>query len=240
MSYNSWQLHIHVLVKRLGILSRGTRELDIRAEKNIFSTNSDDRRLNERTATVFRTILIEAKEFSGFCLVRNISTTGIMGHVYRSIPSNTALSLHFGKGSTVDGSLVWCVDGRVGVRFNQAIDVDAILSRLAAKLVDGKLNRAPRLPVQCRGRLIIGERALEVEVQDVSQRGIKILTSFVRAGDELHVELDGLERRKAVVRWTKDGTAGLHFVRTLSFVQLANWAAAQQDEKLPAWRAVSF
>ena len=74
---------------------------------------------------------------------------------------------------------------------------------------------------------------LAINVSDVSTRGIRVLASFIMPGDELYVEVGGSEWRKAVVRLTRDGIAGLHFVRPLSFEQLAIWAITQQDDKLP-------
>lgn len=155
-----------------------------------------------------------------------------MGHVYTNFPENLSVTIHFGQETKVEGKLVWCVEGRVGVRFDYTIDVEGILTQLAAKSVNGKLSRPPRLQLRCEGKLIIGDRTMTIEVQDVSQRGIKIIASFIRPGDELYVEMSGLERRKAVVRWTQAGIAGLHFLRPLSFEQLANWAVAQQTGKL--------
>lgn len=195
-------------------------------------TGSGERRSNTRTATVFRPVLIETLEFSGFCLVRNLSESGIMGHAYTNFAENQSVTIHFGQETKVEGTLVWSTEGRVGVRFDHTIDVDGVLAQLSAKSVNGKLNRPPRLQLRCEGKLIIGDRALTIEVRDVSQRGIKILASFIRPGDELYVEMSGLERRKAVVRWTQAGVAGLHFVSPLSFEQLANWAVAQQTGKL--------
>ena len=196
-----------------------------------------ERRTNARTATIFRPVLIETAEFSGFCLVRNLSERGIMGHVYTDFAENLPVTIHFGQATKVSGILVWCADGRVGVRFSHAVDVDAILADLAAKVVNGKLNRAPRLQIRCLGKLVIGDRTLAIEVQDVSQRGIKISASFILPGDELYVEMSGIERRKAIVRWTKDGVAGLHFVRPLSFEQLANWVVDYQTGKFTEPRA---
>ena len=197
-----------------------------------------ERRVNARTATVFRPVLIETAEFSSFCLVRNLSEMGIMGHVYTDLAENLPVTIHFGQATKVSGTLVWSAGGRVGVRFRHSVDVDGILAVLAAKIVNGKLNRAPRLRIRCHAKLGIGDRTLAIEVQDVSQRGIKITASFILPGDELYVEMSGIERRKAIVRWTKDGAAGLHFVRPLSFEQLANWVVDYQTGKIAELRGM--
>jgi hypothetical protein len=65
-------------------------------------------------------------------------------------------------------------------------------------------------------------------VQDISQRGVKVQASLLQPGDEVELQLDGLERRKAMVSWIQTGIAGLTFLRALSFEELARWAAEQE------------
>lgn len=112
-----------------------------------------------------------------------------------------------------------------------------LLSDLVRKLPDGKVSRAPRLPIQCKAELAIADRTLVIELRDISQRGIKACASFVRPGDEVQVKLPGLEPRKAIVRWTRPELAGLNFLRPLSLDELAHWAIKQQaGTRLPEKR----
>ena len=160
-----------------------------------------------------------------------------MGHIYTSFAEKQSVTLHFDPQLVVEGTLQWCREGRIGVRFDHPLDVNAVLARLARKVDRGMISRAPRLQLVCDGELIIGDRSLSIEVQDVSQRGIKARASFIRPGDEVYVQIDGLELRKAVVRWTQDGTAGLNFITTLSFEELARWVVEKQARRLLAQAA---
>ena len=187
-----------------------------------------DPRSEERTATVFRPVLIEIDQFAGFCLVRNLSPHGMRGRVYTSFAEGLAITVQFSPEKVVGGTLVWCKDEHIGVEFDEPVDVARVLSDLAKKLVEGKINRAPRLQIECSAELTIGDRTLAVQLQDISQRGIKAAASFIRPGDEVQVSLVGLHR-KAIVRWTQGGTAGLNFVRPLSFEELAHWVIRQQS-----------
>lgn len=189
---------------------------------------ADERRTQVRAATVFRPVLIEVDQFTGFCLVRNLSPLGLKGRVYTSFTPGMITTVQFHPRLSVTGLIIWCKDGEVGVRFERAIDVDQVLAELARNLVDGKVSRAPRLQIQSKAELAIGDRTLGIEVQDISQRGIKASASFVRPGDEVQVRLSGLEERKAIVRWTQPGTAGLNFLQPLSFETLARWVIEQQ------------
>ena len=127
----------------------------------------------------------------------------------------------------IEGEVVWASDGQIGVQFDEPIEVSTVLSALVRSAPGGRVNRAPRLPIDCDGELVIADRTLAIDVQDISQRGIKVRASYVRTGDEVTVRLAGLEPRKAVVRWTRPGTAGLVFLRPLALEVLASWVVAR-------------
>lgn len=186
-----------------------------------------ERRSEGRIATVFRPILIETEQFAGFCLLRNLSPNGMRGQVYTSFGEGLPIAVQFSPDQMVEGTVIWCKDEHVGVQFDEPVNVERVLSDLARKLVEGKINRAPRLQIQCEAELVFGDRTLAIEVQDISQRGIKAIASFIKPGDEVWVRLEGFER-KAVVRWTQSRIAGLNFVVPLSFEELAHWVIRQQ------------
>jgi len=189
-----------------------------------------ERRSEERTASVFRPILIQTDQFAGFCLLRNLSPNGMRGQVYTSFAEGLPITVEFAPDRTVDGSVIWCKDEHVGIQFDELVDVEQVLGQLARKLIEGKVNRAPRLQIECRAELGFGDRSLPFALQDISQRGIKAATSFVKPGDEVWVRLEGLER-KAIVRWTQDGIAGMNFLRPLSFEELAHWVIGRQARR---------
>jgi hypothetical protein len=193
----------------------------------VVGTNHD-RRSEARGATVFRPVLIETDDFAGFCLVRNLSPRGLRGQVYTTFAPRQPITVQFTCDELVRGTLIWCTDSHIGVSFAQAVDVAQVLTSLAQQEIDGRINRPLRLPIHSVGDLIIDGRAHRAEVQDISQRGLKVLTSFVRPGEELIVVLDGLEQRKAIVRWSQAGMAGLNFLRPLSFSELAQWVVERQ------------
>lgn len=188
----------------------------------------NERRSEPRAATVFRPVLVEAAGRSAFCLVRNLSTAGMRAKVYGAFAPNTSVIVEFGDGERVEGALIWQRDDHVGIRFDRPIDIYAVLENVSKRVTRGRINRALRLSVDCEGQLEIESRRLAMRVLDISQRGLKVRTSFVRPGDEVLVRLDGLDERKAIVRWTQPGLAGLAFVRPLSFDELARWVVEQQ------------
>lgn len=180
-------------------------------------------RAEGRTSTVFRPVLIETEGFAGFCLVRNISPTGLMGEVYTAFVPGTRALLRFEPTTTIHGQVRWCADGRVGIEFDELINVAKVLSAGAAETFDGKVNRAPRLKVNVSGEVILERRPIPIEVQNISQKGLNVRASFLQPGEEVEVRLGGMKGRKAVVRWTKHGVAGLSFISPIPFVELAHW-----------------
>jgi hypothetical protein len=199
----------------------------------IDSELQQDRRTAERTATVFRPVLIETDDFAGFCLVRNLSLHGLMGDVYTSFADEQPVTIHFGH-TAITGMLKWCKDARIGIEFDTPISLSEILGAMGARTVEGLINRAPRLQMRCPAEITIGERIRSAEVEDISQRGVRVRAPFMKVNEEVVLQLDGLERRKAIVRWAQAGTAGLNFLQPLNFQQLAQWVVQQQANMRPS------
>lgn len=205
---------------------------------------TEDQRTESRTATVFRPVILEAADFVSFALVRNLSPNGMRAKVCGRFPSGSPISVQFGSDHLVQGRIIWCDRDHIGVKFEQMIDVAQMLASVSKKVLHGRRNRALRLPIRSRGELVIGDRELKIEIQDISLRGIKVVTSYVRPGDEVLVSLKGLGQRKAEVRWTEGGMAGLNFLRPFSYDELAHWAmkrpaagvawASQETDNKPA------
>lgn len=192
-----------------------------------------NQRTESRASTVFRPVLIETDGFFSFCLVRNISSKGLMGDVYASFAEGLRISIQFGSKKKIAGRLIWNRMGRIGVEFDEEIDLAKVLSDLGQKVVDGEMNRAPRLPMFCNGELEVDGRTLRVEVLDISQSGLKVRADFIRPSDEVLALLNGMGRRKAIVRWTHAGAAGVNFIQPLSFKELAQWVISQQSGENP-------
>lgn len=188
-----------------------------------------ERRAEDRTTAVYRPVLVETEEFAGFCLVKNLSPGGLMGVVYAQFAAEQPVTIQFHPLHVVSGMIVWSREGKIGVRFHEKIDVAAVLRNLASTRVGTLINRAPRLPVECRGALEIEGKSLPITILDISQRGIKAAAPFLKTDDDVLVRLEGMEPRMAQVRWTQGGMAGLHFTSPVGFEELARWVIEWQS-----------
>ncbi|MBO9497920.1 MAG: PilZ domain-containing protein [Novosphingobium sp.] len=198
---------------------------------------SAERRRDNRTTAVYRPVLLESEGFTGFCLLRNLSPSGMMGIAYAAFAEGEAVSVQFMPGHVVTGHVIWSRDGRIGVQFDHEIDLAASLKSMGSTYVESGLNRAPRLQIDCEGEALMGDSRWKIRIQDISQRGIKTTLRGARPGDEVTVMLPGMEPRKAVVRWARNDQVGLNFIRPIAFEELARWAIYQQsggDDRLNA------
>ena len=76
--------------------------------------------------------------------VRNISQSGALIEGVRDVPAGTVFNIHLADGQTVNATVRWCDEERMGVEFSQPLELDddgriAIISA-------GRSRRAPLLP----------------------------------------------------------------------------------------------
>ena len=184
---------------------------------------------DEVRRTMYRPVLIETEEFAGFCLLRDLSSSGMRGTTYTELEPDSAVTVHLGAGVVVSGTLVWSEEGNIGVEFDEALDVPSLLERVSCQSSGSKVHRSPRLSLQCTGQVTCDGRTFMIKLQDISQRGMKAReTPFLRLGEEVDVQIDGMRQRKAKVCSMERDTAGLSFIQPLSFEELAKWAIRQQ------------
>lgn len=188
-----------------------------------------ERRAEERAATVFRPAIISNEGVRGLCLLRNVSPTGMMAKVYSPVASGASVTVEMNAHLSAIGTVIWSEDGRIGVRFHDRINIDEVLTEIGGKGPGNKVNRPLRLEIDASGELEIDARILTFAVLDISQRGLKVkVPASLRPSDEVMIRINGLDHRKAVVRWTSFGEAGLNFTRPLGMDELATWVIRQQ------------
>ena len=183
-----------------------------------------ERRFEIRGPAVLAPVLLESAEFSGFCLISNLTAEGMKAQAYGWFSREQPISIHFTSHHRIEGRLVWFGSGEVGVNFNERIDVAAVLAGLGGAGPFRGPDRPVRLPVQCLAEVSVGNSFGITEVGDISQRGVKILTPLHRVGQEVAVQVEELDERMATVRWIRSGSTGLAFTKPLSLRELARVA----------------
>ncbi len=108
----------------------------------------NDRIITSKTIALLSPGLIETEcDLTFFCLIRNISPTGMMASVYAPVVAEQLIRLRLSETAELYGEIVWCEDDRIGVKFETEIDVASVLSELAANSPEKGKYRVPCIPV---------------------------------------------------------------------------------------------
>lgn len=185
------------------------------------------RRADERHVSLLRvgSLLIDGRR--ELCLIKNISAGGMLIRPYSQIAEGTRVSIELRQGEPVEGFARWTDGDNVGVEFDDTIDVIGLISNPN----DGPRPRKPRIEVSCSGWLREDGYIHRVTVANVSQGGLKILsTSDLPVGGDAVISLSGLPPCPAVIRWRSGDSYGVTFNRALSLPQLVEWLKDQQDQ----------
>lgn len=201
--------------------------VDSMSKENLDHEAVNDRRSSERAIALFRPAIIQIGDLQTFCLVRNISATGLMATVHSKLIPDDKVSFHFSETTHIFGQVVWSESDRIGVMFDAPVAVSEFLTALASQSPNNSNYRSPRLQVSCKGEFIIHSDMRNLDVLDISQRGLKARISNLKEGQEGVVALPGLEPRSAVVRWAGDEQVGLYFIEPIGFSELGRWVIAQ-------------
>lgn len=185
-----------------------------------------ERRESDRQLTIFRVGSLMIGERRELCLIKNISSGGMLIRAYCSIEPGTSLSIELKCGESVDGVARWVEDDTVGVAFNEPVDVVELLGTS----MEGPRPRMPRIEVDCLIWVREGADVHRVDACDVSQGGIKIATPrALQIGGHVMVTLPGLPPVPSVVRWSASGCHGLTFNRVLPLPLLVGWLHEQRE-----------
>ncbi|AQR73600.1 PilZ domain-containing protein [Sphingomonas sp. LM7] len=160
------------------------------------------------------------------CRIRNISMSGMMLETHHPLGFGSGVAVELRSGDRLEGNVVWTSEGRAGVEFAAAIDVDHILAQVKAgpEGFCGPAPRAPRFDVECAARISCFGRHIDVTLENVSQSGARIrLPRPPREDTEIILSVPGLPSRRCTTRWSADDKAGLIFLEPISYNDLGPW-----------------
>lgn len=188
---------------------------------------SANRRTDQRHMSVFRVGKLITSRGQELCLIRNISSGGLMAHIYSKQEAQEHVEIELKAGKTVKGVVVWSRDRKIGVQFDEKIDVADVLAPQPGE--GDQIARAPRLNIRRRGRIRLGAHYQLIEIQDISQGGAKLgPAGDAKVDDEIILLLEGLPPLTGIVRWCRDDMIGVTFKTAIPFEQLAAWAPANR------------
>jgi hypothetical protein len=180
-----------------------------------------------RSVTTYRVAMLTIAQGPILCLVRMLSARVATLDIDMPFAPQDNATLEIGR-ERLSGALVRTGERRAELRSRAPIDIAAILADPSLLASAGR-RALPRVAVESRARIDIGNHRITAHVRDISTDGIRIFTEeLLSIGDEVRVVLKGLDRPlPGVVRWCSDDHAGVEFVQRLPISRLNAWLAAQ-------------
>lgn len=184
---------------------------------------TEDRRTDQRQLTLLRVGIIVIGERRELCLIRNISSGGIMAHCHSPLKTNQRIAIELEGNASIPGRVAWIRGTDIGIAFDVPIDVARVLRNEGLR-EQGMQPRRPRIEVDCAGTLRSGAITHAVRTVDVGQGGVCVSVSAVFApGDQVVISLPPLRPLAGMVRWCHEGQCGIAFNHILPLHELSGW-----------------
>lgn len=202
-------------------------------ETTIYSLSADapqcpDRRHGPRYVSLLRVgaLLVDGRR--ELCLIRNVSAGGMMIRPYSPISIGETVSVELKHGERVSGVAQWSDKGLVGVTFDHAIDILALLNSAGSET----RPRMPRIELNCIATVRHDGTIFRARVVNISQGGICIDSPVdVAINSDVVITLPGLRVAAGVVKWREDVFLGVGFNRVYPVDELMNFLQARRDDE---------
>lgn len=157
------------------------------------------------------------------CEIRKISALGATLASDLAPALGDRVSIELATGQRPAGKVAWADGGELGVRFDDSIDVIALLNR---KLVSQTPERRtmPRLEVRCLAHIKCGENFWPAMLRNISSGGLQLEGSEMpAAGAYVSLFVEGLNIPAGEVVWSKGELIGVELLEELSWTSIIPW-----------------
>lgn len=157
------------------------------------------------------------------CEIRKISALGATIGSNLVPPLGERVSVEIATGQRPGGKIAWTGRGEIGVRFDDSIDVVALLNR---QLVSQTPERRtmPRLEVRTTAHIKCGESFRPATLRNISAYGLQLEGEDLPAvGSYISIFVDGLTVPAGEVIWSRDHLAGIELFEELSWTSIIPW-----------------
>ena len=190
-----------------------------------------EHRVGERHKTIMRVVTLRIGEYETLGLVRDISDGGMMVQLRARVRKGQKLDIIL-DGNQITGNVVWHNDALAGLQFDHRNCVHDLLVRRCA-LNNGDKIRKPRVRVDDRAVILQDQIREQGAVYDLSQSGAKLAYNGpeLMSHRPLYVEINGLSRKLAHIRWRRRGFLGVEFASMVPLIELMDWLVVSQPAK---------
>jgi len=157
------------------------------------------------------------------CSIRKISALGVTVSSNLTPALGDIASVERATGQRAPGKVAWTGPNQLGVRFDDNIDVIALLNR---KLVSQARERRtmPRLEVRCPVHIKCGGQFWTATLRNISARGLQVEADELPAiGAYVSPFVEGLNIPPGEVVWRRGRLAGIETMEELSWTSIIPW-----------------
>ena len=157
------------------------------------------------------------------CEIRKISALGATIGSSLVPPLGERVSVEIATGQRPAGKIAWTGRGEIGVRFDDSIDVVALLNR---QLVSQTRERRtmPRLEVRATAHLKCGENFRVAILRNISASGVQLEgEELPPVGSYVSVFVEGLNIPAGEIVWNRDSLVGIELFEELSWTSIIPW-----------------
>jgi hypothetical protein len=157
------------------------------------------------------------------CEIRKISCLGVTIRTDLATALGERVSVELATGQRAPGKIAWTKHGELGVRFEDSIDVIALLNR---KLVSQMPERRtmPRLEVRCPAHVKCGQNFSPAVLRNISTGGLQLEGNFLPpVGTYVSLFVEGLNMPAGEIVWRQNNLAGVELLEEMSWTSLIPW-----------------
>ena len=181
-----------------------------------------NRRRDSRQKVLYYVALLNSGSDRGLARVIDISDSGMQLATKLDLSLGGVVAVDLSESCTLTGTVVWVKGAHCGVKLLTAIDSTGLMDRLRREMRSPG-TRPLRVSVDkkivCRSEL--GKQI--VRLRDISQRGAKIVhDGSLSEGLPVTLQIALTTSCRGVVRWSRDGLAGVQFEKELSVPDLGS------------------
>ena len=157
------------------------------------------------------------------CVIRRISALGTTVRGAMTQAPGETVAVELATGQRAAGTIEWVAGGEAGIRFNQPIDMLALLNR---KLVSqpGERRTMPRVELRCAVGIKWGASVAAATLRNISAKGLQVEGDGLPPKDTfVSLFIDGLVVPAGEVVWRKGDLAGIELMEELSWSSIMGW-----------------
>jgi hypothetical protein len=157
------------------------------------------------------------------CSIRKISALGVMVGVDIAPALGDPVAVELGTGRRSSGKIAWTGRSELGIRFDDAIDVVALINR---NLINQPAERRtmPRVEIRSPCYLKCGGKLMLASIRNISSKGLQLEgDDLPECGTYVTTLVDGLNIPGGEVVWSRDRLAGIELMEELSWSSIVSW-----------------